>query len=136
MRTFGSGIETALRDIHNEDWAKLADRPIASGTFRSKDVPAEVNAAIEDVMEFARGHVQNSLARRTAAAYDLVREFDEYYWYRKRDLGAIRFDDVPQVLTDLSILVAKTKWRIAWTVGLTICYWTSFKIPAPCSGPC
>jgi ATP-dependent exoDNAse (exonuclease V) beta subunit len=101
------GIDTAMKYARSRNWGKFLAATIVKnasvgGTFRSKEIPQVVIDAISSVRDYIHDEVVNRVARRTAAAFDLVREFDSLYWDCKRDLGAIRFDDVPRALTGLS----------------------------------
>ena len=114
------GIDTAMKHARSRNWSKFLGTAIVKnakegGTFRKKEVPQVVIDAIGGIRDYVHDEVVNRVARRTAAAFELVRGFDSLYWDCKRDLGAIRFDDVPRALTGLA--TSQTQKQLAYRLN-------------------
>ena len=88
------------------DWqgvfaSTLVTNAAGNGLYRNVPLSSALMDALLPLRDFAGERLRSLLGRKTTAAYDLLRQFDEHYWQCKRESGGIRFDDVPVALVEL-----------------------------------
>lgn len=94
------GVQEDLARFATGDLGKFLDTGIAKAIVNGSEkysrvmIPASLMDDYRPLIEFAGDSLINQLVTHTEGTFKLLQAFDRHYEYRKRQLGAFRFEDV------------------------------------------